>query len=429
MYPIVVLLLDGLADRAHEVLKGKTGNEAARTPFLDKLVSRGSSGVLYAIGPGRAPSSEVAHWSMLGYRPEEFPGRAVFEALGRGQSVSDEHVFAYAALRPAELRDDGLWLTGRPDPDRDADDAQALIEACDALEVDKLLFGLTHVWRGEAVLRVAGGADDRVTDTDAFFRDRHPVLRPLPIVPEAARAAQAIEEWTRWTMEILSEHEINKRRAGEGLPVFNVITLKWWGQPTQVPTFLQRHGLQGTFIGESAFLRGLATAVGLETIAAPETKDAPADLVARLELVEQRLAAGDTFVFVHQKATDAAGHTKDPTVKRDVIASLDAAIAERLPVDRAIVCVTGDHATPASPDVIHSGDPVPFVLAGPGVRADHVRHFGEIDCAAGILGQLRGPDMMPVLLNAADRPLFLGSRPTPFDGADGYPALLEPLLP
>jgi hypothetical protein len=37
---------------------------------------------------------------------------------------------------------------------------------------------------------------------------------------------------------------------------------------------------------------------------------------------------------------------------------------------------------------------------------------------------------MPVLLNAADRPLFLGSRPTPVDGADGYPAkeLLEPLI-
>ena len=429
MYPIVVLLLDGLADRAHDVLKGKTGNEAARTPYLDKLVARGSNGVIYGVGPGRAPSSEVAHWSMLGYRPDEFPGRAVFEALGRGQEVSDEHVFAYAALRPAELRDDGWWLTGRPDPERDADDAQALVEACDALEVDKLLFGLTHVWRGEAVLRVAGGADDRVTDTDAFFRDRHPVLRPLAVVPEAERTARAAEEWTRWTMEILAEHEVNARRAEEGLPVFNVITLKWWGRPKRVPTFLERHGMTGTFIGESAFLRGLATAVGLETIAAPETDDAPADLLARLELVEERLAAGDTFVFVHQKATDAAGHTKDPTIKRDVIASLDAAIAERLPVDRAIVCVTGDHATPASPDVIHSGDPVPFVVAGPGVRADHVRHFGELDCAAGILGQLRGPDMMPVLLNAADRPLFLGSRPTPFDGADGYPALLEPLLP
>jgi 2,3-bisphosphoglycerate-independent phosphoglycerate mutase len=109
-----------------------------------------------------------------------------------------------------------------------------------------------------------------------------------------------------------------------------------------------------------------------------------------------------------------------------MIETLDAALGE-LPTDRAIVCLTGDHATPASPAVIHSGDPVPFVVAGPGVRADRVREFGEATCAKGIFGQLRGPDMMPVLLNAADRPLFLGSRPTPFDGADGYPAILDPL--
>src|SRR6186997_3582125 len=126
MNPIVVVLLDGLGDRAHDVLDGRTGVEAARTPNLDALCASGSCGVIYAIGPGRAPSSEVAHWSLLGYRPDEFPGRAVFEALGRGQEVSDEHVFAYAALRPAERRDDGWWLTGRPDPKRDAADAKAL---------------------------------------------------------------------------------------------------------------------------------------------------------------------------------------------------------------------------------------------------------------------------------------------------------------
>ena len=65
---------------------------------------RGSNGVLYSLGPGRAPSSELAHWAILGYRPEEFPGRAVFEAVGVGQEVSAEHVFAYAALRPADMR-------------------------------------------------------------------------------------------------------------------------------------------------------------------------------------------------------------------------------------------------------------------------------------------------------------------------------------
>jgi 2,3-bisphosphoglycerate-independent phosphoglycerate mutase len=415
MYAIAVFLLDGLADRAHAVLGGRTGNEAANTPNLDRFAASGSCGVIYGVGPGRAPSSEVAHWSMLGYRPDEFPGRAVFEALGRGLELDDEAVYAYAALRPAERRDDGWWLTGRPDPERDADEAASLVARCSEIEVDGLRFSLAHVWRGEAVLAVTGGADDRVTDSDAFFRAWHPMLRPLPLVPDAETTARAAENWT---------HEVLRRLEGER---FNVITLKWWGRPRHVPSFQERHGLQGAFIADSPFLRGLGGVVGLEPVEAAETDDPVGDLRKRVDLVQKRLDAGDTFVFCHQKTTDAAGHTKDPRIKQRTIEQLDAAL-DRLPTDRAVVCVTGDHATPASPDVIHSGDPVPFLLVGPGVRADRVKRFGELDCAEGILGHLRGPDMMPVLLNAADRPLFLGSRPTPFDGADGYPLLLEPLL-
>ena len=414
MYPIVVILLDGLGDRAHEALGGRTGNEAGDTPNLDRLATSGSCGVLYAVGPGRAPSSEVAHWSMLGYRPDEFPGRAVFEALGRGQGVSAEHVFAYAALRPAERGDDGWWLTGRPDAQRDAEEAERLIERCDGIEIDGLTFSLAHDWRGEAVLRIGGGADERVTDTDAFFRTWHPMLRPQALVPEAEPTARACEEWTR---------EVMRRLEGER---FNVITLKWFGRPRAVPSFLERHGVSGSFAADSAFLRGLGSALGLEPVDAPESDDPVGDLRGRIDHVRERLDAGETFVFVHQKTTDAAGHTKDPQVKRETIEELDAAL-DALPTDRAIVCLTGDHATPASPDVIHSGDPATSSGTGPGVRADSVERFGELDCAAGILGHLRGPNLMPVLLNAADRPLFLGSRPTPFDGADGYPALLEPL--
>ena len=415
MYPIAVFLLDGLADRAHAILGGRSGNEVADTPNLDRLAASGSCGVIFGVGPGRAPSSEVAHWSMLGYRPDEFPGRAVFEALGRGIELDDDAVYAYAALRPADRRSDGWWLTGRPDPNRDADEAARLVARCDDIEIDGLRFSLTHVWRGEAVLTITGGADDRVTDSDAFFRAWHPMLRPLPVVPDAERTARAAEAWTR---------EVLRRLEGER---FNVITLKWWGRPRRVPSFPERHGLRGAFIADSPFLRGLGRTVGLEPVQADETDDPVGDLRKRVALVEQRLDAGDTFLFCHQKTTDAAGHTKDPRIKQRTIEELDAALDE-LPTDRAIVCVTGDHATPASPNVIHSGDPVPFLIAGPGVRADRVESFGELDCAGGILGHLRGRDMMPVLLNAADRPLFLGSRPTPFDGADGYPLLLEPLL-
>ena len=407
MLPIVIVLLDGLGDRAHDVLGGRTAGEAATTPNLDAFAAQGSCGLLYAVGPGRAPSSEVAHWAMLGYRPDEFPGRAVFEALGRGQEVSDEHVFAYAALRPAERREDGWWLTGRPDPERDAEEAAELVARCDGIEIDGLTFSLQEAWRGEAVLRIAGGADERVTDTDAFFRDRHPVLRPRPLVPQANPTARACEEWSR---------EVMRRLEGER---FNVITLKWFGRSRHVPTFRERHGLSGSFAAESPFLRGLGRSVGLE----------PIDAKLELGLVGERLEAGDAFVYVHDKRADEAGHTKDPREKQRAIETLDSQLSA-LPTDRAIVCVTGDHATPASPEVIHSGDPVPLLVAGPGVRADAVTSFGELDCSAGILGQLRGPDLMPVLLNAADRPLFLGSRPTPVDGADGYPdrELLEPLI-
>jgi 2,3-bisphosphoglycerate-independent phosphoglycerate mutase len=428
VYPIFLVLLDGLADRAHPSLNGRTANEVADTPNLDAFAAGGSCGVIYSLGPGRAPSSERAHWAMLGYTPEEFPGRAVFEAVGAGQEVDPAHVFAFAALRPAERREDGLWLTGRPRRSgEDEDDAGELIAACGELEVDGLRFELTYIRRGEAILRVYPDADDRVTDSDAFFKDWYPVLRPQPLVAEAEATARAAEAWTRQTMELLAEHAVNERRAAAGLPALNVITLKWWGRPRESPTFTERHGLRGSFLADSKFLLGLAETIGLEPRYVPETDDAPADLRARIELGLQRLEQGDTFVFSHLKATDMAGHTKDPQIKKQTIEALDAVLGD-LPTDRAIVCVTGDHATPTYPDVIHSGDPVPFLLAGPGVRADAVQRFGELECAAGILGQLRGPDLMPVLLNAADRPLFLGSRPTPYPGADGYPELLDPLI-
>ena len=142
----------------------------------------------------------------------------------------------------------------------------------------------------------------------------------------------------------------------------------------------------------------------LETSGAIETAiaDDPVEGELDLKFVAARLDAGDTFVYVHDKRADEAGHTKDPREKQRAIEQLDAELAPALRLaERAVVCITGDHATPASPEVIHSGDPVPLLVAGPAIRADAATSFGELPCAAGILGRLRGSDLMPVLLNAA----------------------------
>src|SRR5512133_759659 len=241
MYPIFVVLLDGLADRAHDSLGGRTANEVADTPNLDALAASGSCGVIYGVGPGKAPASEIAHWAMLGYTPEEFPGRAVLEAVGAGQELDSGHVLAFAALRPAERRDDGLWLTGRPRKGDDEEDSAELVAACDGLDADGLRFELVHLQRGEAILRVFPGADDRVTDSDAFFKDWYPVLKPQAQVSEAEATARAAETWTRQTITLLENHPVNERRASAGLPQFNVITLKWWGRRRSNPSFHERH--------------------------------------------------------------------------------------------------------------------------------------------------------------------------------------------
>ena len=337
---------------------------------------------------------------MLGYRAEESPGRAVMEALGHGLEVGDDEVLAFAALRYTERRDGALWATGRPAAD-DPTAPRALAEArrprasraC-GLEVEPLG---PPARPGEGILRVTGGAHDGVTDSDPFFRDRQPVMRPAPLVPEAAATARAAEAWTRATV----------RPAAGGMPGTRghaeVVGAAAPGAVVpRAPRPRRRHRRR-----VAVPRRPRPDARHARSSAAPEVDEPAAALRDRARARppgarrRRHLRAS-----AHLKATDEAGHTKDPRgqARDDRAHRRRAWPTPPAPLADAVVCVTGDHATPTSPEVIHSGDPVPFLMAGPGVRADRVVRFGELDCGDGILGRLRGGDVMPLLLNAADRP-------------------------
>jgi len=45
----------------------------------------------------------------------------------------------------------------------------------------------------------------------------------------------------------------------------------------------------------------------------------------------------------------------------------------------------------------HTGDPVPVLIHGPGVRVDEVERFDERSCARGGLGRIRGKDLLPII--------------------------------
>jgi 2,3-bisphosphoglycerate-independent phosphoglycerate mutase len=64
---IVLLICDGLGDRPIEELGSLTPLEAAHTPHRDRLARESECGVMYPLGRGRVPGSDVA-----GYEPREY---------------------------------------------------------------------------------------------------------------------------------------------------------------------------------------------------------------------------------------------------------------------------------------------------------------------------------------------------------------------
>lgn len=102
-----------------------------------------------------------------------------------------------------------------------------------------------------------------------------------------------------------------------------------------------------------------------------------------------------------------------PRAKLEVLEAADRGLAGlHALAERAVVAVTGDHATPSTGGVLHTGDPTPLIVAGPGVRPDGVTAFGEAPAHAGWYGTVRASELLPLLFGHANRPVFLGHRAT-----------------
>jgi 2,3-bisphosphoglycerate-independent phosphoglycerate mutase len=110
---------------------------------------------------------------------------------------------------------------------------------------------------------------------------------------------------------------------------------------------------------------------------------------------------GFDALYIHIKGPDVPAHDGRAEEKREVVRDIDEAFfAELLPrIDRArtILAVTADHSTSCVRKA-HTADPVPLLVAGPGVLADATAAFGEREAAEGRLGTLRGVEIVPQLV-------------------------------
>lgn len=414
---IILILLDGLGDRAYGILNHQTPLQAAVTPNLDRLAQLGSNGLFHASRPGQCLPSETAHYLLFGYDPARFPGRGLFEAVGYDVGFRDEDVLSLAHLSSVKWERGIPVLTrGRKELGGDKGDMDRLYEAVRAYDTEGVQFRLQQTGFNDAILVLGGDVSPFISDADPM-KTGMPMAQVLPLSenPEPQRAtktARALNEYLSWCNRVLSDHEVNRVRTEKGLPAANFLATQRCGRRVRQEPFERKWGISGMFIGSGAVFGGLARELGLTFIKVEDGADPGRDMAERIGLALADESHG--FVHVHTKVPDEAAHKGDPEGKASAISALDRGMEELVRAtetrDDLIVAVTSDHSTPTVSRLIHSGEPVPLIIVGPHIRRDAVSRFDEVHAAAGCLSLLRGRELMLTLLNAADRSVLSGHR-------------------
>jgi 2,3-bisphosphoglycerate-independent phosphoglycerate mutase len=430
----ILVLLDGLADRSHQSLNWRTPLQAAQTPTMDRLAQEGACGYFHALTPGSPLPSEAAHFFLMGYSPDQFPGRGYLEALGHGLEMSPGDVALLASLAMVNPDADRLVLKERK-PNLDDESAKDFFAAIEEFNSSQGSAHLRRTKGSSGILILRGqGLSRHITDSDPLLPGRE-LLKPLPWAEkkddlEARRTAGLLSAYLIHAHQILAQHPSNLAREDNGLSQVNAVITQRAGQATALEQVGLRWGLKVLSLSSTPIYRGVFKAIGATAELVPEDQDAGLDLAQKLETALERLERFD-FIHVHTKAPDEAAHTKDPAEKAKAIQRLDSGLDGLLKAvktrDDLLVAVTGDHATPSSGGMVHSGENSPLLLHGAGIWRDAVQGFDEVQCSLGALGLLRGPELMHTILDRMDRAKLWGMRDNPLD-LPYYPSPREPLL-
>ncbi|HEV8594867.1 MAG TPA: 2,3-bisphosphoglycerate-independent phosphoglycerate mutase [Thermoplasmata archaeon] len=399
---ILLIIFDGLGDRPIKDLGNKTPLQAAATEHMDWFAANGASGLLDPIAPGVCPGSDTSHLALLGYDPETtYTGRGPFEAAGVGIDIKPGDVAFRANFATVDL---GWRLMDRR-AGRIREGTERLAGSLDGMELGdvRVLFraGTEH----RAALAFRGpGLDPRVTDTDPH-EERARVRPAKALHPDAEKTAQVLNDFQKRAHEILVKHEVNRERVAASKPVANIVVTRGAGTFPHITMFGGKYNLNAAAIAGVALIKGICRSVGLRVLDVPgATGGLDSDFAAKGRAATDALATHD-FVFLSVKAPDLCGHDGKPMEKAKVFERIDrelmAHLHAHLPAD-TVLAVTGDHSTPCERRD-HSGDPVPVLIFGEGVRMDGVAAFDEVAAMRGGLGRIRGRDLMPLLLDLADR--------------------------
>ncbi|MDH3255815.1 MAG: 2,3-bisphosphoglycerate-independent phosphoglycerate mutase, partial [Acidobacteriota bacterium] len=389
--PVLLVVIDGLADRPVRALGGRTPLQAAETPTLDRLALEGHCGLADPVAPGVVPDTAAGTLSIFGQSPLALK-RGPVEALGTGLHLSPEDV----ALRGNLATVDGEGNVVDRRAGRIRDKSEALARALDRLALpgslaDEVEIRVRAATEHRLAIVLKGtGLSSAILGSDLGEGALGPPLTPRPLDPSDPRAVQTAQILALFEQEarsVLASHPLNRERVAAGEPPANIVLTRGAGRIHQlIPLEAAGFPLRITCIAGDRTVLGLATWLGAETLTAPGmTANLDTDLEAKFAAAKSALERND-LVVLHLKGADIAAHDQRPDLKVRYLEQVDRQLATLLEghAGPLRVAVASDHAT-LSESGQHGSDPLPVLIWERDSEGDEVDRFDEQAVAAGSL--------------------------------------------
>lgn len=356
----IILLGDGMADEPLAELGNRTPLEAACTPNMDRLASRGIMGLARTIPDGVAPGSDTANLSIFGYNPKKyFTGRAPLEAVNMGLELGANDAAFRCNIVTIE---DGRMADFTAHHIDTALSRVVMDEMSKAGLGGKIEFhpGVSYrnilIWRDYPYASMPHTTPPH----DISGRDTAHYL------PKGEGADMLLSIMNRSVEIIAKSSAIADARASlKGAPVS--VWLWGGGKRPSIEPITERYGLKGCTISAVDLIHGIGRVAGLS----PRLVDGATGYIdtnyeGKADAAIEALSSGDNFVFLHVESPDESGHEGSIEHKLKAIEDFDAKIVG--PVLEGLsrfgeytVLLMPDHPTPICTKT-HSSDPVPFVI-------------------------------------------------------------------
>jgi 2,3-bisphosphoglycerate-independent phosphoglycerate mutase len=420
---LLYVVIDGLGDRPISELGNRTPLEAAETPNLDRLAPKGKLGLMYTVGKGIAPESDVAVVSILGYDPAKFyTGRGPLEAFGANMIVNDGDLALRCNFATVDSTNKILdRRVGRNLTTSEATELGKSINSEIRLETvpSRFEFKCTVGYRAVLVIRKSNGSlSGNITNTDPAYThiggfgvaksklgaETSEECKPMDATDEANISAKLVNEFVEKTHTLLEYHPTNIKRESSGKLKANAILMRDAGN--RLPTLFdinKKYNIDFASLVDMPVEKGIATLAGMATIEIPPPSgNLSRDSQLKASRLLENLQYHDAF-YIHIKGPDEPAHDGNFELKKRSIEIVDAEFFGKLrgalDAEEILTCVSADHSTPCKMKS-HSDDPVPLLIVGRNILGDGLRKFCERECAKGSLGVLlKGSELMPILVS------------------------------